>query len=53
MKKPKLTKEQAEILCDAYSIEIVDGEEESEMLKEANPELYEAMSVLLDIAERF
>jgi hypothetical protein len=53
--KPKdfLTKKQAELICDAFSIEIIDGDEESELLKQNNPELYEAESVLLDIAERF
>lgn len=48
----KLSKEQAEALCDAYEISLTDGEEETDMLKANNPELYDAMSQLLSIAQR-
>ncbi len=53
MKKPTLTKEQAIRLIDAHDImQVMESEEEMELLKEHNPELFEAYDALLDIANQ-
>ena len=45
-----LTKEQAQLIVDAYSID-VELEYEYEFIQENNPELLSAMEALVDIAQ--
>jgi len=48
----KITKKQACALVDAHEIQsMLENEEEAELLKENNPELFDAYVLLLDIAE--
>jgi hypothetical protein len=52
MDEVKLTKALAQELIDAWEVDqLFDNEEEADALQEQNPELYEAYSVLLEIAQ--
>lgn len=46
-----LTKQHAVAIVEAHEIAINDGDEETDLLKEQNPELYEAYKALIAIAE--
>lgn len=46
-----LTKEQAQEIVSAHEIELLDGDEETELLEANNPELAEAYRALLAMAD--
>lgn len=51
MNRVMLTQEEAQAIVDAHEIRLDDGDEETELLRENNPELFAAYQRILKIAD--